>query len=153
MSALRVSNRQRRYAIHAQLLRQVLDSFLSDLPALEHFDIDLCLVNATEMARLNALHLGHAGPTDVITFDYASPPSPRRLHGEIVVCVDEAIANARRFRTSWPDELVRYVIHGVLHLRGYPDDTTANRQRMRRTETRWLKKLRQIHALDRWPKK
>ena len=43
------------------------------------------------------------------------------LHGEIFICVDEAIRQARRFGTIWQSEIVRYLIHGVLHLLGFDD--------------------------------
>jgi probable rRNA maturation factor len=55
--------------------------------------------------------------------------------------VDEAIIQARRFRTSWPAELVRYLVHGVLHLRGFDDHTAADRRRMKTEENRLLRLL------------
>ena len=41
--------------------------------------------------------------------------------GKSFVCLDEAVRQARRFHTTWQSELVRYVVHGVLHLLGYDD--------------------------------
>ena len=107
------------------------------------------------MTRLNETFLRHKGSTDVITFDYAeqvdqasrlSSPRPqlalpgqaRRLscllHGEIFVCLDEAVSQARRFHTTWQSELVRYVVHGVLHLLGYDDRDSRARRRMKAAE-------------------
>ena len=48
------------------------------------------------------------------------------LHGEIFICVDEAVLQARKFRTSWQSEIVRYLVHGVLHLLGHDDSRPAN---------------------------
>jgi len=67
--------------------------------------------------------LRHAGATDVIAFDYSIRAS--HLRGEIFICVDEALVQARRFRTTWQSESVRYVVHGVLHLLGFDDRRPA----------------------------
>jgi len=91
------------------------------------------------MAALNWQHLQHEGPTDVITFGYAD--GGKVLHGELFICIDVAVEQARQFRTTWQDELMRYVIHGILHLQGYDDMEPAKRRIMKRAENRLLKQL------------
>lgn len=153
--ALTIRNRQKTRVLNARLLRRIMRALLEELPRLSDADLGLLVVAAPEMTRLNETFLRHAGSTDVITFDYREAaevaPSSRglrpagavelALHGEIIVCVDEAILQARRFRTSWPVELVRYLVHGVLHLRGFDDQTPAARLRMKREENRLLRRL------------
>src|SRR2546427_238130 len=63
------------------------------------------------------------------------------LHGEIFICIDEVISQAGKFRTSWQKELVRYLIHGVLHLCGYNDRRASARRRMKSEEDRLLRQL------------
>ena len=63
------------------------------------------------------------------------------LCGEIFICVDDALAQARRFRTTWQSELVRYLVHGVLHLCGYDDQSPPARRKMKREEARLLRQL------------
>ena len=63
------------------------------------------------------------------------------MHGDIFVCLDDAVAQARQFRTTWQSELVRYVIHGLLHLRGYDDRHPAARRKMKREENRRLREI------------
>ncbi|MBP7827111.1 MAG: rRNA maturation RNase YbeY [Verrucomicrobia bacterium] len=149
---LTLRNRQRTRAVAMHLLRHIIRCLLTDLLAIQTADLGVFIVAAPEMARLNERFLGHAGATDVITFDYADAaavhPGPE-LHGEIFVCLDEAVAQARRFRTSWPAELVRYVVHGVLHLRGYTDQVPADRRRMKREEDRLLRALARSFVLSR----
>ncbi len=87
------------------------------------------------------------------------------LQGEIFVCLDDAVAQARQYRTTWQAELVRYVIHGLLHLCDYDDAHPQARRRMKREEGRLLrgiaksfslpklgvmnsKRARRIHAVD-----
>jgi rRNA maturation RNase YbeY len=102
------------------------------------YELGVVVVGEAEMTRLNETFLHHAGSTDVITFDYADPQQPGRLAGEIFVCLDEARVQARRFRTTWESELVRYVVHGVLHLCGQDDRQPVARKQMKRIENRVL---------------
>jgi rRNA maturation RNase YbeY len=112
------------------------------------------LVAEPEMTHLNETYLRHKGSTDVITFDYAEEVSrdacPPQLHGEIFVCLDEAVSQARRFHTTWQSELVRYVVHGVLHLLGYDDADRRARRRMKVAEDTLVHQLARqfnLHSL------
>jgi probable rRNA maturation factor len=154
--SLLIKNRQREIRLNTALLRTLTLTLLHDLLGLETFDLGICIVRAPEMARLNESFLHHGGSTDVITFDYSESPEPgtrastadrRHLHGEIFICIDDAIAQARQFRTSWQSELARYVIHGVLHLRGFDDIRPADRRKMKRRESRLLAKAGHLFPL------
>lgn len=149
---LTLRNRQRTRAVATHLLRRIIRGLLTDLLAIQTADLGVFIVAAPEMARLNERFLGHAGATDVITFDYKDAEAAHpglELHGEIFVCLDEAVTQARRFHTSWPAELVRYIVHGVLHLRGYTDQVPAARRRMKREEDRLLRALARSFVLSR----
>lgn len=139
MSELILRNRQRLRRLNAALLRRLTRSLLEDELGIQNYDLGIYLIAAPNMARINKKYLRHEGSTDVITFDYAEQSSV--LRGEILVCLDEAIAHAREFRTSWQSEVIRYVIHGVLHLRGYNDLHVRERRKMKREEGRLLKAI------------
>lgn len=70
------------------------------------------------------------------------------LHGEIVACLDEAVCQARRFHTTWQSELVRYVVHGVLHLLGYDDQDNRARRRMKAAEDALVRRLARRFVLS-----
>jgi len=139
-----IGNRQRTVAIETPQLRRLARSLLEEIPGLENYELGLHLVGAVEMARINQQFLNHSGSTDVITFDHSEPAvhaTASSLHGEIFICLDDALAHARRFGTIWQSELTRYVIHGILHLRGYDDLSPELRRKMKREENRLLKGL------------
>ncbi len=139
-----IGNRQRTVAIETPQLRRLARSLLEEIPGLENYELGLHLVGAVEMARINQQFLNHSGSTDVITFDNSEPgvhATASSLHGEIFICLDDALAHARRFGTIWQSELTRYVIHGILHLRGYDDLSPELRRKMKREENRLLKGL------------
>jgi probable rRNA maturation factor len=147
--SLALRNRQRLRRIDLRFLRRIAQSLLRQTcPALP-FDLSIHIVAASEVTRLNEAFLHHKGSTDVITFDYAEPAvqsepppgSPILLHGEIFVCAEEAVSQARRFHTTWQSELVRYVVHGVLHLLGHDDLAAPARRRMKAAEDALLRRL------------
>jgi len=140
-----IANSQRTRQINRRRLKQITQALLAELKVAAG-ELEINLVAAPEMTRLNETYLHHAGLTDVITFDYASPrrqtSNPRpRIHGEIFICVDEAIRQARRFGTTWQSEIVRYLVHGILHLLGFDDATPGARRKMKRAENRRLRRL------------
>lgn len=124
---IEVCNRQRR-RVSTRRLQQIAK--LTGNQALS-----IVLVSDRQMAKLNLRYHHTAGPTDILTFDYGDG------QGELIISVDHAIANARRFGTTPARELALYVVHGILHLRGYDDRTPAQRRRMRAAERRLLAKL------------
>jgi probable rRNA maturation factor len=152
---LALHNRQRGGPVNMRLLRQIVRTLLLDLLRAEKFDLGIYLVGTEQITRLNETFLHHRGATDVIAFDYSEPDlsstsSRNRLPmktggpglcGEVFVCPDMARSQARRFRTSWPRELVRYIVHGILHLGGHDDLETRARREMRREEARLFRNL------------
>jgi probable rRNA maturation factor len=147
--ALVLRNCQRVRAVDLHSLRRITKALLCEFVQTESFDLGVYLVSSLEMTRLNETFLRHQGSTDVITFDYSEiagetsrlSSSRALLHGEIFICVEEAVAQARQFRASWQSELARYLIHGILHLQGYDDLQPAFRRKMRLKENQLLRKL------------
>ncbi len=151
--SLAIANRQSTVSLNTRLLRGITKALLTELLKLEDFDLSLIIVRASEMAQINQTFLQHDGSTDVITFDYTETATrntqhaTRVLHGEIFICIDDAKAQAKEFRTSWQSELTRYVVHGVLHLRGYDDIRAADRGKMKREENRLVKEMARLFPL------
>lgn len=137
-NSLCLRNRHRVRRADLRLLRQITRALLKALPQVKTYELGVFVTGEAEMTRLNETYLRHAGSTDVITFDYGDPREPDRLAGDIFVCLDEAQLQARRFHTSWESEIVRYVVHGVLHLCGYEDQEARARKRMKRLENQLL---------------
>ena len=142
---LAVTNRQRTRRVDTQALRALAVAVLGDLDL--DAEVGIHLVSAREMAEVNWDFLRHEGSTDVITFDHGS--TAERLHGELFISVADAVAQAEEFGTTWDEELARYVIHGLLHLRGYDDLEPAQRRVMKRLENRLVRKFAEKHPLAR----
>ncbi len=135
--SLVITNRQRDRKVDTRRVRAVAEAALAE--AGQGAELGIHLVSAKRSAEVNWQFLRHEGPTDIITFDHGS--TPERLFGEMFICVPEAVRQAAEFRTTWEAELLRYVIHGLLHLRGYDDLESAKRRVMKREENRLVRKL------------
>lgn len=88
-------------------------------------------VDDEEILRLNRQSLGHDYYTDIITFDYTRGSL---LSGEMVISLDTVRTNADRVGESYDRELLRVIIHGVLHLVGINDKGPGEREIMEREE-------------------
>jgi probable rRNA maturation factor len=146
-----ITSRQRTKKINTRSLKQIVGGLLAELEITEA-ELGINLVGALEMIRVNETFLQHEGSTDVITFSYANSEfrtqnSEPELHGELFVCVDDAITQAKQFGTSWQSEVVRYVVHGVLHLLGHEDMRPPRRRRMKREENRLVRLLAKKFSL------
>lgn len=147
LSTLEFINRQRAKRIDLARLRRVAEAVLTEL-SIHHWSLTFYFVGVKRMAGINEQHLGHPGPTDVITFDYNDPKTPGCVAGEIFICVEVAVSQAREFRTTWQSEVARYLIHSLLHLCGHDDLKPAARRKMKRVENRLLRKLERQFKLS-----
>lgn len=96
--------------------------------ALAHREIGVVLVDDARIAAVNRRHLGHRGPTDILTFDYGDGT------GELIISLDTAAREAAARRLPLRREVALYMAHGLLHLAGLNDRTHAQRRAMRRAE-------------------
>ena len=85
--------------------------------------------------EVNREFLGHDYYTDVITFDYSTEST---LNGDIFISLDTVRSNAEMVGTSFEQELMRIIIHGVLHLTGQGDKTPETKVQMTEKENRAL---------------
>ena len=84
---------------------------------------------------VNREFLGHDYYTDVITFDYSTPSV---LNGDIFISLDTVRSNAEMVGVSFEQELLRILIHGVLHLTGQGDKTPETKAEMTAKEEKAL---------------
>ena len=79
------------------------------------------------LLKINRQFLQHDFYTDIITFDYSEKA---KIEGEIFISIDRVKENAKIFKQPFERELMRTIIHGVLHLCGYTDKKPADKKRM-----------------------
>ena len=92
-------------------------------------EVEITLLGKAAIAKVHGEFLDDPTPTDVITFD----------HGEILIGVPVAAANAKKFRHPADHEIALCAIHGLLHLLGYDDLTERERVIMHARQEEILK--------------
>ncbi|MFK7737341.1 MAG: rRNA maturation RNase YbeY [Pirellulaceae bacterium] len=113
--------------------------------------VSVAIVSDSEIHRLNREHLQHDWPTDVISFVFEHSES--HVEGEVIASYDTAQRLAKKANWSPEDELLLYVLHGLLHVAGLDDVEESDRKQMRLCEKDCLLHFKipgaQFH-LERW---
>ena len=99
-------------------------------------NINIIFCSDPYIIDINKKYLKHNYYTDIITFDYCEG---QVLSGDLFISVDTVRANADFYKTDFSEELNRVIIHGVLHLAGYDDQTDEQKAQMRSKEDYYLK--------------
>lgn len=110
-------------------------------------DINFIFCSSEQHIEMNRQYLGHDYYTDVITFDYAQPADDKNkgiISGDIFIDPDTVAHNAKEYGTEPTEEMLRVMIHGVLHLCGYDDHTEVDIEKMRKREAHYLSKIEQM---------
>lgn len=87
---------------------------------------------------VNREFLGHDYYTDVITFDYSTKDV---VNGDIFISLDTVKSNAEMVGAAYEQELLRIIIHGLLHLTGQADKTPETKAVMTSKEEKALAML------------
>lgn len=107
--------------------------------------LSITFIGRRAIARLNRTHLEHNGPTDVISFGFARATADDPVIGDIYICPEVARENAHVRGTPVREEMVRLVVHGVLHVLGndHPagDDAVRERSEMWRKQERIVRRV------------
>ena len=85
--------------------------------------------------KLNVQYLDHDTLTDIITFPYTNLPN---IEGDIFISIERIKENAIQFDVSFENELLRVIIHGILHLCGFTDKTPEQKEAMHQKENEAL---------------
>jgi rRNA maturation RNase YbeY len=133
---------ENKYKINKRLIHTVIAELREDL-AFSVESLNINFVSSETIEKINIEHLGHHYSTDIITFNYSG--SAVELDGELFISVEDARENSKRFKCSLSEELLRLIIHGILHLMGYDDMTPEDRRKMKRLENKLT--IQQKHNL------
>ncbi len=99
-------------------------------------DLNFIFAGNEFIKSINREFLNHNRYTDVISFNYGEEND---IYGEVYISVEQVKINAMNYKVSYSEEMLRVMIHGVLHICGYNDYTKEEMAIMRRREDFWLK--------------
>ena len=115
---------------HKQWIRRTIEAH-SKIPG----DLTIIFTSSEQLKLMNRNYLNHNYFTDVITFDYTDG---NISSGDIFISIDQVKENSVSFDVELEEELRRVIIHGVLHLLGFNDSSTVEKNTMREKENEAL---------------
>ncbi len=145
-------------AISKEFLKRVVEKVLKGENRKKEY-LSIAFVGEKKIRELNKKYRGEDRVTDVLSFGdvpysiatlrgvshfvrSSKFPNPIKGLGEIIVCSDVIKKNAERYHSTFKKELVRVLIHGVLHLLGYEHEKNeAEAERMKGREKYYLSQI------------
>lgn len=98
-------------------------------------DLNIIFCSDEYLLGINKKYLNHNYFTDIITFNYCEK---NKISGDIFISTDRVNDNSEKYNTG-SSELLRVIIHGVLHLIGYDDTDESSKKEMTEKENEALK--------------
>jgi len=141
--ALSIKNHQNRFPIAKETVSKIAKKILSNY-GISRFEICIAFLDNKRIKQLNRDYANRNYPTDVLAFPYQAVSGKGKsiLWADIAISVDMAIRNSKHFNTSPGEEICLYIIHGILHLLDFNDNTKVKKLAMEREQQRWLSKLK-----------
>ena len=135
-------NLHRAYRLNERMVRSLAADILRMIRKEPFADLELIFLDDKAMKRFNKRYAFRDSSTDVLSFRIDRGEfGQKRFLGEIIISLDTALKNSKVYGTDFTEEVVLYVIHGILHLFGYDDGSERDSREMVRKQNRILDKL------------
>ena len=126
MINLSISQTKDSYQYNAQAIKDLCTLVLNDT-SYESISIEIIFCDDNHLSKLKMKYFNEDVLTDVLAFPIKNDAV---LESEIYISYDRALANSKEFDVSLNNEIVRLIVHGLLHLLGYRDDNTESKKIM-----------------------
>ena len=114
-------------------VKWIIESAKREKRSIDNINYMFC--SEQDLRGWNQEFLDHNTFTDIITF---GDSEGKNISGEIYISLDRVRENSIKFNSHFNDELLRVMIHGILHLAGYKDKKPHEISTMRKKEEAYL---------------
>lgn len=98
--------------------------------------VEVVFTDDDAILKINREYLDHDYVTDIVTFPYHD--DGEGIEGTLYCCTPQIKRQSNEFDVSFEREILRVVVHGLLHLIGYDDGTGQERQQMHQLENKYM---------------
>jgi rRNA maturation RNase YbeY len=139
---IKVTNSNKFFSLDTAFIESIAASVLKSLKKEKTSELDIVFMDNAAIKKLNKRYKDRDAPTDVLSFGMDGREFMRKkVLGEIFISLDTARSNSKLFGVKFEDEVVRYVVHGILHLFGYDDGNDRDKMRMWHKQEGMLKDI------------
>ena len=147
MNIIITTNNQKKYPVDLKRAKSLAKKTLNVLRLPKNSSLSINFVGSSDMKYLNKKYFSRKRATDVIALGYRDK-GPGHVCcdicdcylGDIIICPDIAICNAKSYNKSFEYEISLYIVHGILHLLGYQDTSIIKRKKMQKKQEAVLAK-------------
>ncbi len=132
---IEINNKCRR-KIDLRLVNKIAEKFL-EVYKRKNYNLSIAFVGDKRMRQLNKKYRHIDKTTDVLAF-----PGDKedKFFGEIILNYSQIIRQANKFNNTPKQELIFILVHGLLHLLGYNDETEEEKKKMEKLGLNFIKK-------------
>ncbi len=120
-----VLNQHSGYEVRSDVVKRLLKRGLEIIPtshvAKSIHEIDIVFTDDKEIKKLNSAYRAKNKPTDVLSFSQTEGEDLDFIEslGDIIISLDTAKKQAKQYKVTFEEEVLRLLMHGMLHLLGY----------------------------------
>lgn len=129
--------------------KKAIKKMVSQILSLVDKDFEIISINFVDDERLlemNKHYLNHDYYTDILTFNF----SDETISTEIFISYERAYENAKKYKITLEDEILRLISHGILHSIGFDDHTRSEKIKMRNAENKILNSIEKIEFIKKF---
>jgi rRNA maturation RNase YbeY len=135
----------RNFVIDKKAIKKIVNQILS-LVDRRFENISINFVNDNQLLEMNIKHLNHNYYTDILTFTF----SDDSISTEIFISFERAFENSKKYKTTFEEEILRLISHGILHSTGLNDQTRSEKLKMRKVENKILNSIEKLKFIKKF---
>ena len=139
MGTITFNNHGIKFLLKEKLLIKSLIARIFTEEKVDFNSVSYVFCNDDFLLKLNQQYLNHDTLTDILTFTLSISSLP--IVSEIYISIERVKENALDLKTEFLSELYRVIIHGILHLCSYTDNSKVEKSQMRKKEDYYLSKI------------
>lgn len=141
MRKIRILNLHKAYKLNERLVEKIVTRVLKFCKKQKALELEFVFLDNKGIRELNKKYKRSNRPTDVLSFGMKRDEFGLPFYGEIIISLDRALENSKIFGTEFNREVTLYIIHGILHLFGYDDETVSEKRRMSERQLQILESI------------
>ncbi|MEW5757958.1 MAG: rRNA maturation RNase YbeY [Candidatus Omnitrophota bacterium] len=144
---IKLQNIQKKICLNQKIINEAIKK-LEKIKLFKNYSFSVSLISNNQIKKINKDYHKKNYPTDVLSFEINQPEFIKKkvkvFDGDIIISVDTAKDNSKIYNKSIEEEILLYIIHGILHLTGFNDKTRKEAEIMHKKQEKILNKVIKI---------